>query len=58
MIDRTAKAVAFLRFAENELKRQAEAGAGDDYKRRIVKILCDVPAIMGELDPLSPSSTE
>ncbi len=58
VIDRTARAVALLRFAENELKRQAEAGAGDDYKRRVAKILRDVRAIMGELDPLSPSSTD
>ena len=58
MIDRTARAVALLRFAENELMRQAEAGAGDDYKRRVAKILRDVREIMGELDPFSPSSTD
>ena len=44
MIDGTARAVAPLRFSENELKRQAEAGASDDYRRRVAKILRDVRA--------------
>jgi uncharacterized protein with von Willebrand factor type A (vWA) domain len=58
VIDRTARAVALLSFAENELKRQAEAGASDDYRRRVAKILHDVRAIMGELDLVSPESTD
>jgi hypothetical protein len=37
VIDHTARTVALLRFAENELKRQAEAGASDDYRRRVAK---------------------
>jgi uncharacterized protein with von Willebrand factor type A (vWA) domain len=58
VIDRTARAVALLRFAENELMRQAEAGPSDDYRRRIAKILRDVRAIMGELDLVSPGSPD
>ena len=53
-----ARAVALLRFAENELKRQAEAEASDDYRRRVAKILGDVRAIMDELELVSPRSTD
>jgi hypothetical protein len=48
LIDRTARTVALLRFAENELKRQAEAGASDD-RQRVAKTLRDVRAIMDEI---------
>jgi hypothetical protein len=58
VIDRTARAVALLRFAENELKRLAEAGASDDYRRRVAKILRDVRAIMDELELVSPRSPD
>jgi uncharacterized protein with von Willebrand factor type A (vWA) domain len=49
VIDRTSRTVALLRFAENELKRQAEAGVSDDYRRRVAKTLRDVRAIMDEI---------
>lgn len=53
MVDRTAKAIALLRFAENELKRQAEAGVSDDYTRCVTQILRDVRSIIGELERLN-----
>jgi hypothetical protein len=49
VIDRSARTVALLRFAENELKRQAETGASDDYRRRVAKTQRDVRAIMDEI---------
>jgi hypothetical protein len=58
VIDRIAKAVALLRFAESELRRQAEAGESDDYRRRVAKVLRDVRVILSELDPLSPGLTD
>jgi hypothetical protein len=58
VIDRAAKAVALLRLAENELKRQAEAGESDEHRRRVAKVLRDVRAILSELDALSPGLTD
>ena len=53
MIDRIARAVALLRFAENELIRQAQTAVSDDDRRRVAKILRDLRTIMDELDAVS-----
>ncbi len=49
LTDRTAKAIALLRFAENELKHLAEAEVNDERAQRIADLQRLVRTIIGEL---------